>query len=172
MVDFARDAADIAIRLTVDPGPGFAADRLFPSAFAPMASPAFLAANPLHTPADLLTAARISPDDNWWRQWFETAGVTAPAAERRGALLLDSQVIEGASALAGNGVALLNVRFWAADLAAGRLVMPFPIVAESGACFWLVCPEARRNVPKIRQFRDWLLSEVATDQGSSSEPSP
>jgi LysR family glycine cleavage system transcriptional activator len=172
LVDFARDAADVAIRLTVDPGPGLAADRLFPSAFAPMASPAFLAAHPLGTPADLLTAARISPDDSWWRQWFETAGVTAPAADRRGALLLDSQVIEGASALAGNGVALLNVRFWAADLAAGRLVMPFPIVAESGAYFWLVCPEARRNVPKIRYFREWLLAEVAADQGSSSEPSP
>ena len=99
LVDFARDAADVAIRLTVNPGPGLAADRLFPSAFAPMASPAFLAANPLRSPADLLTAARISPDDGWWRQWFETAGVAAAAAvERRGALLFDSQVIEGASA--------------------------------------------------------------------------
>lgn len=173
LVDFARDAADVAIRLTADPGPGLAADRLFPSAFAPMASPAFLAANPLQTPADLLTAARISPDDGWWRQWFNAAGVApAAAVERRGSLLLDSQVIEGASAIAGNGVALLNVRFWAADLAAGRLVMPFPVVAESGAHFWLVCPQGRRNVPKIRQFREWLLAEAAGGQGSSSEPSP
>lgn len=173
LVDFARDAADVAIRLTTDPGAGLAVDRLFPSAFAPMASPAFLAANLLGEPADLLTAARISPDDGWWRQWFETAGVApAAAVERRGALLFDSQVIEGASAIAGTGVALLNVRFWAAELAAGRLVMPFPVVAESGAHFWLVCPQARRNVPKIRQFRDWLLAEVAADQGSSSDPSP
>jgi LysR family glycine cleavage system transcriptional activator len=173
LVDFARDAADVAIRLTAAPAAGLAADRLFPNAFAPMASPAFLAANPLRTPADLLTAARISPDDGWWRQWFETAGVAAATAvERRGALLFDSQVIEGASAIAGTGVALLNLRFWAAELAAGRLVMPFPIIAESGAYFWLVCPQARRNVPKIRQFRDWLLAEVAADQGSSSDPSP
>ncbi len=173
MVDFARNAADVAIRLTVDPGPGLVAERLFINSFAPMCSPGWLAAHPLGDPAELVTAARISPDDPWWAVWFEAAGVTLTGGPRAGgALQMDSQVIEGATALAGGGVALLNLRMWQDELAAGRLVMPFAIAAESGASLWLVYPPARRNVAKIRQFRDWLLTEAAAAQGSSSEPSP
>ena len=173
IIDFARDAADVAIRVTAEPGPGLAADPLFPSAFAPMCSPAWLAAHPLAKPTDLLRAARLSPDDPWWSFWFDAAGVAAEGTPApRGALMLDSQVIEGASALAGHGVALLNLRMWQDELDAGRLVMPFDTVAAGPAAYWLVCPQARRNVPKIRQFRDWLVAEVAEGQGSSSEPSP
>ena len=173
LVDFARDAVDVAIRLARHPGPGLSADLLFVNGFAPMCSPGFLAANPMVSPADLLEAARISPEDPWWLVWFEAAGVVAAdVPARRGSLLLDSQVIEGATALAGGGIALLSVRMWQEELMAGRLVMPFGVIAETGASFWLVCQEARRNSTKIRQFRDWLLSEVARDQGSSSEPSP
>jgi LysR family glycine cleavage system transcriptional activator len=61
---------------------------------------------------------------------------------------------------------------WQDELLAGRLVMPFDTIAAGPASYWLVCPQARRNVPKIRNFRDWLLAEVAAGQGSSSEPSP
>ncbi|TIW18847.1 MAG: LysR family transcriptional regulator, partial [Mesorhizobium sp.] len=30
-----------------------------------------------------------------------------------------------------------------------------------GHAYWLVYPTARRNVPKIRAFRDWILAEIA-----------
>jgi LysR family glycine cleavage system transcriptional activator len=29
--------------------------------------------------------------------------------------------------------------------------------------YWLVYPKERRNVPKIRAFREWLLREVALE---------
>jgi LysR family glycine cleavage system transcriptional activator len=162
LVDFARDDVDVAVRLAIEPGADVERQQLFVSEFAPMASPDFLARNTLATPSDLLDVARISPDDDWWRVWFAAAGIAADDVRgRRGSLLLDSQVIEGASAIAGSGVALLNLRLWAPDLAAGRLVMPFPITASSGASFWLVYPPARRNVVKIRQFREWILAESA-----------
>ena len=49
----------------------------------------------------------------------------------------------------------------------GRLVQPFDLVAEDSKSDWLVYPETRRNVAKIRAWRDWLLDEV---QRSESEP--
>ncbi len=173
IVDFARDSADVAIRSTRAPGPGLTAEKLFDSYFTPMASPAFLARHPLATPADLLEVARLTPNDSWWQLWFEAAGLPGGAPPGVG-LQLDSQVIEGAAAIAGHGVALLNARFWMRELADGRLVAPYALSATSGSAFWLVCPEARRKVPKIRHFRDWLLAEVRAPepQGSSKLPSP
>ncbi|TIS83288.1 MAG: LysR family transcriptional regulator, partial [Mesorhizobium sp.] len=40
-------------------------------------------------------------------------------------------------------------------------IQPFDLVGDDGHAYWLVYPEARRNVPKIRAFRDWLLAEIA-----------
>ncbi|TIX45317.1 MAG: LysR family transcriptional regulator, partial [Mesorhizobium sp.] len=47
------------------------------------------------------------------------------------------------------------------ELADGRLIQPFDLVGDDGHAYWLVYPTARRNVPKIRAFRDWILSEIA-----------
>ena len=159
LVDFARDDVDAGVRTAVEPDPSFHADELLPSRVAPMASPEFLARYPLTVPFDLLDVPRLSPADDWWRLWFAAAGVAANRDARPG-LQLDSQIVEGAAAIASQGVALLNPQMWARDLASGRLVMPFDIVASTGASFWLVCPANRRNVPKIKRFRDWLLAEV------------
>jgi len=32
--------------------------------------------------------------------------------------------------------------------------------------YWLVYPEHRRNTPKVRRFRDWLLNEIALDHAA------
>jgi LysR family glycine cleavage system transcriptional activator len=45
------------------------------------------------------------------------------------------------------------------------LIQPFDLVASEDKAYWLVYPEARRNVPKIRAFRDWLLAEIARTIG-------
>ena len=63
--------------------------------------------------------------------------------------------------MAGQGVAILTRAFYAAELAEGRLVQPFDLVCSDGHGYWLAYPEARRNVPKVRAFREWLLSEIA-----------
>lgn len=160
LVDFGRDVADVAIRSSRRPGAGLHAEQLFASEFTPMASPEFLDRYPLAAPADLLAVPRLTPNDSWWQSWFAAAGVVVASGDQAG-LHLDSQVVEGAAALAAQGVALLNARMWTRELAAGRLVAPFALSATSGASFWLVCPENRRNLPRVRQFRDWLLAEVA-----------
>jgi LysR family glycine cleavage system transcriptional activator len=51
-------------------------------------------------------------------------------------------------------------------LADGRLVQPFPDLAEDPRLFWLVYPEHARRARKIRMFRDWLLATVRELAGS------
>ena len=102
----------------------------------------------------------LSPDDPWWADWFRLAGVEAPDLAAQAGLRLDNQQMDGAAALAGQGVAVLTPELWAAELRAGRLVQPFDLVAETDSSYWLVYPQERRHVPKIRAFREWLLGEV------------
>ena len=53
-------------------------------------------------------------------------------------------------------------------MADGRLVRLFDHAGTRGYGYYLVYPEYRRQVPKIRRFRDWLLAEVERDQAGAA----
>jgi len=61
----------------------------------------------------------------------------------------------------GLGVALGRSRLVEADIAAGRLVMPFDVVLPSNAGFYIVAPEEVADTPKIKLFTEWLVRSVA-----------
>jgi LysR family glycine cleavage system transcriptional activator len=171
-VDLFHEPFDLALRIGAGPWPGLEAHHLFPVVFTPMCSPALIErlGRP-EMPADLLRLPLISPDDAWWPIWLEAAGVEGKLVLEAPALRLGVQQMEGRAALAGHGVALLTPAFHREELQAGRLVQLFPIMGSVERSYWLVYPKARRLLPKIRAFRQWLLAEVADDapaQGVSS----
>ncbi|THD37029.1 MAG: LysR family transcriptional regulator [Sphingomonas sp.] len=161
--DFAGGEADIAIRSGLGGWEGLAAERILPIDFTPMCSPGFVDRYGPLTPADLLRVPLISPHDPWWPFWLREAGVDTPEGPPRRGVRLDSQAHEGHAAMAGQGVAMLTPFFWRNDLAEGRLVRPFEQTSTRGYAYWLVYPEARRGVTKIKRFREWLLAELARD---------
>ncbi|ATE64953.1 LysR substrate-binding domain-containing protein [Rhizorhabdus dicambivorans] len=161
LVDFARDEVDVGIRIGHGDWPGLRAVELFPAEFTPMCSPAYLERmGPFTDPAQLLDTLRMNSDDIWWRAWFSQVGTAIPDDFTRRSIHVDSQVIEGMAAMAGEGLAMLTPRFWPFELATGRLVQLFPHVGRGGS-FWLVYPEHRHNAAKVKAFREWLMGEVA-----------
>ncbi len=75
---------------------------------------------------------------------------------------LRRQSFEAAAAVAGQGVAILKPEFYADEVALGRLIQPFDLLASDGSDYWLAYPEARRNTRKIRAFREFMRKTMPT----------
>ena len=167
VVDLRSGEADVGIRAGNGEWEGLERHRLFESSFTPMASPECIAeaerrlGRPLEA-RDIPAQHLITPGDDWWQQWFADNGVAADEdVQRRPGIRLDNQANEGHAAMGGQGFALLTPLLWKGDVAAGRLVMPFPDrVSVRGWAYWLVYPKERRMVPKVKRFREWLLAEM------------
>jgi len=64
----------------------------------------------------------------------------------------------------GEGVLLGRSALVSADLAAGRLVLPFDLALKSGWSYYVVYPQGALRHQKVGAFRDWLISEMAASQ--------
>ncbi|RWO38214.1 MAG: transcriptional regulator GcvA [Mesorhizobium sp.] len=162
LVDFAREDIDIAIRSGGGNWPGVEVHKLFNADFTPMLSPKLAATiGGVKEPADLLRLPILDPGDIWWRDWFIAAGLPVEELAKRPGSSMGAQAYEANAAIAGQGVAIVTAALFKAELADGRLIQPFDLVGDDGHAYWLVYPQARRNVPKIRAFREWILAEIA-----------
>ncbi len=165
LVDLKTGEADVAIRAGAKEWDGLDSTPLMAVDFSPMCAPSCLArteaalGRPI-VPADLPGLPLITPDDSWWDAWFAAAGVDGGARRRRAGLRLDSQADEGQAVMGGQGFVLLTPAFWKNDIADGRLVQPFALTATAGFRYWLVIAPERRNVPKIKRFKEWLMEQV------------
>src|SRR5262252_2180362 len=161
-VDFARDDVDIAIRHGAGNWPGLEVERLYSERLFPVCSPKLVAGRRRITkPADLLKfpLLRLEDTKNWTRL-FEAAGVKAAIGPgpvlNRASLLIDA-------AIDGQGIALARTALAAWDLINGRLVRPVDVSLRVANTYWIVCPKAASDLPKIAAFRNWVFAEVAED---------
>ncbi len=170
LVDFRRDEVDIAIRFGHGNYPGLVAEKLFDDAVAPMCGPALLGGDhPLGQPGDLRHHALLHDDSTLfldatapdWRMWLKAAGVKGVDAARGSHFSSPELVIQ--AAIDGAGVALGRLSLAAADLAAGRLVMPFEMSLALAPSYYVVFPEAAAARPKVAAFRDWMMLEAGKD---------
>ena len=66
------------------------------------------------------------------------------------------------AAIEGLGVALGREPLVIDALCSGRLVRPFPEIAQSPLCYWLVRRSETEESKKVSVFLEWILSEVST----------
>ncbi len=160
LVDFAREDVDVAIRYGRGQYPGLRVDRLMTEDIMPVCSPALITGpQPLKEPADLKHHTLLHDEGHGeWRTWLLAAGVE-DVDPTRGTVFMDSGMLIEAAAT-GQGVALARGALAADDLASGRLVRPFEIKVPAEYAYYVVCPEATADQPKVAAFRDWLLKEA------------
>jgi len=159
LVDFATEEFDVGIRAIGKVPAGMVGHLLLKSEFAPLVSPRLIEdIGGIHTPADLLKLPLITPDDPWFFAWLKLVGVESQPAQDRPFSRLGSQNLEAAAAIAGRGIAMVTPAFFRDEIASGRLVQPVDTIGWDGHGYYLVYPENRRNLPKIRAFRDWLIN--------------
>ena len=162
LVDFQREEVDMAVRYGRGNWPGLRTQWLMAEDIFPVCSPALMSDNkPLRRPEDLahhtLLHSSVSRED--WQLWLTAAGLPVSLAMRRG-LSFDQSFMALQAAMDGLGVALGRTRLVDADIAAGRLVVPFDVILPGDAGYYIVAPEETADAPKIALFRDWLARSV------------
>ena len=163
LVDLDGEGVDVVIRSGKGHWPGLASHFLMNQTFTPVCSPHYIAREGRpETPAQMLDHVLIDRNDIWWPMWFETAGLDRNAAVTRASIDVDTQQMAAILAVAGSGIALVSPAFVSDDLKSGRLIQLFDVMAKSGSEYFLAYSDARRNTPKIRAFREWILGEAGT----------
>lgn len=168
--DFERDGVDVGLRYgDGEWGADLHAELIVRARAFPVCSPALAAecaGDPARIdPARLLhdESTLVAPGLPTWSAWFAEAGIPRAGEgpeEGKGPLFSNSHMALSA-AVAGQGYALGLSPLVDDDLAAGRLVRPFPQAIESAFGFWFVCRRARLDEPKIAAFRAWVFEEAA-----------
>jgi LysR family glycine cleavage system transcriptional activator len=161
LVDLDSEGVDVVIRSGKGQWLGLNSHFLLTQTFTPVCSPHYIAREGrAETPDQMLNHVLIDRNDVWWAIWFEAAGLPRDAFVTRASIDVDTQQMAAILAVAGSGIALVSPAFVKEDLASGRLVELFDITATSGSDYYLAYSEHRRNHPKIRAFRDWILKET------------
>jgi LysR family transcriptional regulator, glycine cleavage system transcriptional activator len=163
LVDFRSGDVDAAIRYGRGNWAGLRADWLMADEMFPVCSPVLLQGDkPLRCPEDLANFALLHSSggyDDDWRLWLTAAGLPADISKQPG-LTFDLILMTVQAAIDGIGVAMGRTSYVQADIAKGRLVVPFKIALPTDAGFYLVSPEAKADPPKLRAFRQWLIASA------------
>ena len=162
-IDFVREDIDLAIRHGDGQWPGLHVTRLCIEELFPVCSPKLLRGrHALRSLADLKHHTLLHLDDrNGWARWLEAADV-ADADLTHGPVFNQASMAIDA-AIDGQGIALARSALAAWDLLARRLVRPFVLALTVPYAYWIVCPKANADLPKIVAFREWLVGEAAGD---------
>ena len=160
IADFRSSGCDIAIRCSIarTEWPRTRSRKLFECFDTPLMAPVIAAS--IEVPGDLAKHTLLHEDGReHWPAWFKAAGA-GDVALPKGPLLPDGSFTVQAARM-GQGIALMDSRFVADDLASGRLVRPFEIEIPHGV-YWLVTPSFAKPTEAAEAFSDWLFGDVAS----------
>jgi LysR family transcriptional regulator, glycine cleavage system transcriptional activator len=162
-VDFAREEVDLAVRHGDGNWPGLDTVKLCSEQLFAACSPKLLSGRRrVSRPADILKLPLIHTESRTdWTRWLQAAGIADAQVTHGPVLNRASMAID--AAINGQGIALARTTLAAFDLINGRLVRPFAEALRLSKSYWIICPKATATLPKIVTFREWLLTEVASD---------
>ena len=102
------------------------------------------------------------PRDLLWGDYLQRNAIALPMI---GGLAFDTAIASAKYAMTSGGVMLGDVDMFAAEIAAGQLVMPYDAVLEDGYGYYLKLHADDLADPAIAVFRSWLISRFAALRG-------
>ncbi|MBV9653046.1 MAG: LysR family transcriptional regulator [Acetobacteraceae bacterium] len=157
-VDALAEEHDVVIRGGPDVFHGYVSYPVVAERRLPVCSPAILERNALQTVADLEHHAllHVATMPRLWRDWLTEAGHAG--LQPLAALTLDHFYLSIQAAIDGLGVAMGPTTLVGDDLAAGRLVAPFPAISLPARSYFAYLPERDPIDPSGQIFCAWLAS--------------
>ncbi len=140
---------------------GVRADRLFDEIQVVVAKPGYVSKGDTADLGGLLSRyPRLvhTTRPKAWHDWAQANGVAVGGASGPGFEHF-FMLIEAAKA--GMGIALLPRVLIEGPLADGSLEIISDAELQSPGGYYLITPESRMDVPEVRAFRDWVLTEAA-----------
>jgi LysR family glycine cleavage system transcriptional activator len=168
LADFRRDDIDVAIRHGSGDWPGLVSEYVLDDVYFPVCSPRLADGRLPARPADLSRCTLLRSEGEFWKPWFEAAGLDWPEPSR-GPMFNDSSHTMQA-AIEGQGIALARSSLIGNDVHNGVLVRLFDIVVPGARKYFLVYPPRLADSPKLAPFRQWLFDEVAAEPRGSFPP--
>jgi LysR family glycine cleavage system transcriptional activator len=155
-VDALPEPCDVVIRGGPDSFHGYSSRFLIAERRLPVCSPSLLERTPLDEVSDLSrhTLLHVTSMPRLWRDWLAEAKQSA--LEPGAALTFDHFYLTLQAALDGLGIAMGPTTLIANDLAAGRLVTPFPKISLPARSYFAYLPDGRGKDPHSAIFCDWL----------------
>ncbi|MFD1198726.1 LysR substrate-binding domain-containing protein [Brucella gallinifaecis] len=176
LVDLESEDIDCVIRYGADMTPDLVADPIFAEAIAPICSPDFARRYGLGCDTisldDVPLIHESGPEHDKscpdWNDWLRSEGMRIKNDEGGIRMNMSSLAID--AALAGHGLALGKLRLCEADLAAGRLVVPFGTPRPVGFSYYFATLPYKAKLSPVDLFRSWLRSQaiMLSDTGLST----
>jgi LysR family glycine cleavage system transcriptional activator len=129
----------------------------------PLCAACLLKDGRISTPADLAKQVLIKTRDNAlsWEEWFRQQGVDQSRVMAR-AIQLDPSHVAIEAAVKGFGVILESDILTHEEVAAGKLVGPFPETGATLSSYWMMPPPAKSERDAVSRVRRWLKREAGS----------
>lgn len=159
--DFAAEGVDAAIHIGRPDWPGADCQFMMHEDVVPVASPEFLARNPVGSPEALLQLPRIemASRPGAWEHWFSSLGIEAKTS---GGMRFEQFSNVAQACIAGLGIALMPTFLIESELETHQLVKAYDHQVRSLSDYYLVRPLAKVSYPPVVAFSNWLLEQVRT----------
>jgi LysR family transcriptional regulator, glycine cleavage system transcriptional activator len=161
------EVGEVAIRFGAGEYPGYWVERLLTPDYVLVCSPSLMASDrPLRALRDLrhqvlihdemIPAVDKRPSWQAWMTLAKVRGIDAQSGPR-----YSNSVLVHEAVLEGQGIALVIRQHIESDVAAGRLIIPFPISLPSAYSYYMVISKKDASKAVVKTFCEWIRREVA-----------
>jgi LysR family glycine cleavage system transcriptional activator len=161
-VDALPEDYDVIIRGGPDTYHGFISRPVLGERRLPVCSPALAKRLATVTDLDKHTLLHVTTMPRLWHDWLTAAGYAG--LQPAGTLTLDHFYLAIQAAIDGLGVAMGPTALVSDDLAAGRLITPFPDISLPARTYFAYLPQRGLSNPASAVFCDWLARQAEADK--------